>query len=132
MSQGVYVLGGKCPGGKCPGGKCPGGICPWGKCPGGTCPGGLCPRTVIHGKLLAALGWLFMKWTPYTIPLGGGGYLPQVLVPTVKQTLKAVVVTAEIEEQLPPHTLNFWSSQTSLKGHVLTLWPLKQDMKGFT
>ena len=34
MSQGVYVLGGKCPGGKCPGGKCPGGICPWGKCPG--------------------------------------------------------------------------------------------------
>ena len=45
MSQGVYVLGGKCPGGKCPGGKCPGGICPWGKCPGGTCPGGLCPRT---------------------------------------------------------------------------------------
>ena len=46
MSQGVYVLGGKCPGGKCPGGKCPGGICPWGKCPGGTCPGGLCPRTL--------------------------------------------------------------------------------------
>ena len=40
MSQGVYVLGGKCPGGKCPGGKCLGGICPWGKCPGGTCPGG--------------------------------------------------------------------------------------------
>ena len=34
MSQGVYVLGGKCPGGKCPGGKNPGGICPWGKCPG--------------------------------------------------------------------------------------------------
>ena len=48
MSQGVYVLGGKCPGGKCPGGKCPGGKCPWGKCPGGTCPGGLCPRTVWH------------------------------------------------------------------------------------
>ena len=47
MSQGVYVLGGKCPGGKCPGGKCPGGICPWGKCPGGTCPGGLCPRTIV-------------------------------------------------------------------------------------
>ena len=46
MSQGVYVLGGKCPGGKCPGGKCPGGRCPWGKCPGGTCPGGLCPRTL--------------------------------------------------------------------------------------
>ena len=40
MSQGVYVLGGKCPGGKCPGGKCPGGTCPWGKCPGGICPGG--------------------------------------------------------------------------------------------
>ena len=35
MSQGVYVLGGKCPGGKCPRGKCPGGMCPWGKCPGG-------------------------------------------------------------------------------------------------
>ena len=34
MSQGVYVLGGKCPGGKCPGGKCP-----WVKCPGGTCLG---------------------------------------------------------------------------------------------
>ena len=46
MSQGVHVLGGKCPGGKCPGGKCPEGICPWGKCPGGTCPGGLCPRTI--------------------------------------------------------------------------------------
>ena len=28
MSQGVYVLGGKCPGGKCPGDKCPGGKCP--------------------------------------------------------------------------------------------------------
>ena len=40
MSQGVYVLGGKCPGDKCPGDKCPGGMCPWGKCPGGTCPGG--------------------------------------------------------------------------------------------
>ena len=50
MSQGVYVLGGKCPGGKHPGGKCPGGICPWGKCPGGTCPGGLCPRTVLYMK----------------------------------------------------------------------------------
>ena len=35
MSQGVSVLGG----------KCPGGMCLWGKCPGGTCPGGLCPRT---------------------------------------------------------------------------------------
>ena len=43
MSQGVYVLGGKCPGGKCPGVKCP-----WGKCPGGTSPGGLCPRTPRH------------------------------------------------------------------------------------
>ena len=42
MSQGVYVLGGKCPGD-----KCPGGICPWGKCLGGKCPGGLCPRTVV-------------------------------------------------------------------------------------
>ena len=49
MSQGVYVLGGKCPGGKCRGGKCPGGRCPWGKCPGGTCPGGgLCPRTILN------------------------------------------------------------------------------------
>ena len=28
MSQGVHVLGGKCPGGKCPGGICPGGLCP--------------------------------------------------------------------------------------------------------
>ena len=56
MSQGVYVLGGKCPGGMCPGGKCPGGMCPWGKCPGGTCPGGLCPRTMpnIH-KMLSTL-----------------------------------------------------------------------------
>ena len=43
MSQGVYVLGGKCPGG-----KCPGGICPWGQCPGGTCPRGLCPRTGLY------------------------------------------------------------------------------------
>ena len=50
MSQGVHVLGGKCPGGKCLGGKCPEGICPWGKCPGGTCPGGLCPRTIISIK----------------------------------------------------------------------------------
>ena len=52
MSQGVYVLGGKCPGG-----KCPGGICPWGKCPGGTCPGGLCPRTKIYipEKILISL-----------------------------------------------------------------------------
>ena len=49
MSQGVYVLGGKCLGwGKCPRGKCPGGLCPWGKCPGGTSPGGLCPRTSPH------------------------------------------------------------------------------------
>ena len=42
MSQGVYVLGGKCPSDKCPEGKCTGVsvICPWGKCPGGTCLGG--------------------------------------------------------------------------------------------
>ena len=46
MSQGVYVLGGKCSGGKCQGGKFPGGICPWGKCPGSTCPGELHPRTI--------------------------------------------------------------------------------------
>ena len=48
MSQGVYVLGVKCPRGMCPGGKCPGGICPWGTCPGvhvrGGGGGGLCPR----------------------------------------------------------------------------------------
>ena len=56
MSQGVYVLGGKCPGGKCPGGKCPGGKCPWGKCPGGTCPGGLCPRTLKCTFLTRLLG----------------------------------------------------------------------------
>ena len=29
-------------------------------------------------------------------------------------------------------TLNFWSGRPSLKGHALTLWPLKQDMKGLT
>ena len=29
---------------------------------------------------------------------GGGGYLPQVLVPTVKRTPEAVAVTAEIEK----------------------------------
>ena len=29
----------------------------------------------------------------------GGGYLPQVLVPTVKRTPKVVAVTAETEEQ---------------------------------
>ena len=54
MSQGVYVLGGKCPGGKCPGGKCLGGICPWGKCPGGTCPGGyvLEPQSMIPPSYL--------------------------------------------------------------------------------
>ena len=40
MSQGVYVLGGKCLGGICPWGKCPGGICPWGKCPGVHVQGG--------------------------------------------------------------------------------------------
>ena len=28
MSQGVYVLGGKCPGVSVPGGTCPGGLCP--------------------------------------------------------------------------------------------------------
>ena len=40
MSQGVYILGGKCPGGKFPGGKCPGGIWCWGKCPEvQSCPG---------------------------------------------------------------------------------------------
>ena len=64
MSQGVYVLGGKCPGGKCPGGKCPGGLCPWGKCPGGTCPGGLCPRTIIYSckmKSLIIIGILCLR-----------------------------------------------------------------------
>ena len=60
---------------------------------------------------------------------GGGGYLPQVWVPTVNQTPKAVAVKAETEERWPPHTLKFWSGGTSLKGHALTLWPLKQEMK---
>ena len=58
-----------------------------------------------------------------------GGYLPQVWVPTVNRTQKAVAVKAETEERWPPHTLKFWSDGTSLKGHALTLWPLKQDMK---
>ena len=49
LSQGVYVLWGKCPGGKGPGGKCPGGTCPWGKCPGGTCPWGKCPGGTYPG-----------------------------------------------------------------------------------
>ena len=40
MSQGVYVLGG----------KCPEGICPWGKCPGVHVPGWLCPRTILNGS----------------------------------------------------------------------------------
>ena len=44
MSQGVFVLRGKCPGGKCPGGKCPGGTCSGG--------GGLCPRTVVPKYML--------------------------------------------------------------------------------
>ena len=67
MSQGVYVLGGKCPMGKCPGGKCPGGICPGGKCPGGTCPGGLCPRTaksVLQGNSLMNVNVYFHNCTP--------------------------------------------------------------------
>ena len=54
MSQGVYVLEGKCPEGKCqrgkgPEDKCPGGIFPWGKVQGSTFPGRLCPRTVYEG-----------------------------------------------------------------------------------
>ena len=61
MSQGVYVLGGKCPGGKCPGGKCPGGICPWGKCPGGTCPGRLCPRTMKGDRFVKSQLWKRFK-----------------------------------------------------------------------
>ena len=41
---------------------------------------------------------------------GGGGYLPQVWVPTVKRTPKAVVVKAETEEQCPLYTLKFSSN----------------------
>ena len=74
MSQGVYVLGGKCPGGKCPGGKCPGGISPWGKCLGGTCPRGYVLEPVktcalFAGHVLALvylqllLATLFLQWT---------------------------------------------------------------------
>ena len=37
--------------------------------------------------------------TPGGLGGGGGGYLPQVLVPTVKRTPKAVVVTAETEQR---------------------------------
>ena len=55
--------------------------------------------------------------------------MPQVWVPTVKRTPKVVAVKAETEEWGPPHTLKFWSGGTSLKGHTLTLWPLKQYMK---
>ena len=40
MSQGVYVLGGKCPRGKCPGGKCLGVYFLKVSVRGGTCPGG--------------------------------------------------------------------------------------------
>ena len=47
----------------------------------------------------------------------------------MNRTPKAVAVKAETEERLPPHTRQFWSGGTSLKGHALTLWPLKQDMK---
>ena len=69
MSQGVYVLGGKCPGDKCPGGKCLGGIilCPWGKCPGGTCPGGLCPRTFPHTLSIIQVGVAHMQKIVYPI-----------------------------------------------------------------
>ena len=55
MSQGVYVLVGRCPGGEYPGGKCLGGICHLGKCPGGTCQGRLFPRilkNIFHKSLL--------------------------------------------------------------------------------
>ena len=75
MSQGVYVLGGKCPGGKCLGGKClggkcPGGICPWGKCPGGTSPGGgyvLEPRWRSPNEFLAleSKKYLYIYITSY-------------------------------------------------------------------
>ena len=47
---------------------------------------------------------------------GGGGYLPQVLVPTVKKTPKVVAVTSRERWDI-------------FKG---ALWPLKQDMKGLT
>ena len=45
MSQGVYVLEGKCPRGKCPRRKCPGELCPWGKCSGGYMSGRQRPPT---------------------------------------------------------------------------------------
>ena len=60
------------------------------------------------------------------ITLGRGVTYPRFGVPTGKRTPKAVAVKAETEE---PHTLKLWSSGTSLKGHALTLWPLKQGMK---
>ena len=80
MSQGVYVLGGKCPGGKCPGGKCPGGISPWGKCLGGTCPGGYVLEPVKTCALFAGhvlelvylqllLATLLLQWTSLLIEI---------------------------------------------------------------
>ena len=44
MSQGVYVIGGKCPGGKCPGVTCPG--------------GGVCPRTLFYTSQRARIKWV--------------------------------------------------------------------------
>ena len=67
--------------------------------------------------------------TRWCLNPGGGGYLPQVWVPTMNRTPKAVAVKAETEERWPPHTLEFRSGGKSLKEHALTLWPLKQDMK---
>ena len=60
-----------------------------------------------------------------TKPGGGGGLAPN-FGTNCEKTPKAVVVKAEIL----PHTLKFWSGGTSLKGHALTSWPLKQDMEG--
>ena len=58
MSQGVYVLGGKCPGGKSPGGKCPGGICPWGKCPGVHVQGGY----VLEPVIIYVFKWVVVSY----------------------------------------------------------------------
>ena len=59
---------------------------------------------------------------------GGGGYLPQVLVATVKRTAKAVAVTSRDEERWPLYILKFGGGGTFLKGLALILFPLKQDM----
>ena len=57
-----------------------------------------------HGQVKGATQWENRSSTTFSNPpgrvkrLGGGGYLPQVLVPIVKQAPKVVAVTAETEE----------------------------------